>query len=113
MSVRSGRIDSMFDPETQGRTAADLCTRIAASYAVLRETECEELLLAAAWAAGLRGTPLEVTVLFAALPIGSNALLFAQRYRTLEAETTAAIVASTIAFVVTGPAWILATHLLA
>lgn len=68
------------------------------------------LVLAAAYAAGLRGTPLAVTVLFAGLPIGSNALLFAQRYRTLEAETTAAIVASTLAFVVTGPAWILAVH---
>jgi malonate transporter and related proteins len=68
------------------------------------------LVLAAGLAAGLRGTPLTVTVLFAALPIGSNALLFAQRYRTLEAETTAAIVASTLAFVVTGPAWILAVQ---
>jgi malonate transporter len=68
------------------------------------------LVLAAAYPAGLRGTPLTVTVLFAALPIGSNALLFAQRYRTLEAETTAAIVASTLAFVVTGPAWILAVQ---
>lgn len=66
------------------------------------------LVLAAGLAAGVRGTPLTVTVLFAALPIGSNALLFAQRYRTLEAESTAAIVASTLAFVVTGPAWILA-----
>lgn len=71
------------------------------------------LVLAAAYAAGLRGVPLQVTVLFAALPIGSNALLFAQRYKTLEAETTAAIVASTIAFVVTGPAWILTSHLIA
>ena len=68
------------------------------------------LVLATALVAGLRGTPLVVTVLFAALPIGSNALLFAQRYRTLEAETTAAIVASTLAFVVTGPAWILAAQ---
>lgn len=68
------------------------------------------LVLGVAYAAGVRGTALEVTVLFAALPIGSNALLFAQRYKALEAETTAAIVASTLAFVVTGPAWILATH---
>jgi predicted permease len=68
------------------------------------------LVLAAAYPAGLRGIPLSVTVLFAALPIGSNALLFAQRYRALEAETTAAIVASTLTFVVTGPAWILAVN---
>lgn len=71
------------------------------------------LVFGAAYAAGLRGTALSVTVLFAALPIGSNALLFAQRYKALEAETTAAIVASTLAFVVTGPAWILAVHQLA
>jgi predicted permease len=71
------------------------------------------LVLAAAYGAGLRGLPLQVTVLFAALPIGSNALLFAQRYKALEAETTAAIVASTIAFVATGPAWILLSHLIA
>jgi predicted permease len=68
------------------------------------------LVLAAGLAAGLHGIALQVTVLFAALPIGSNALLFAQRYKALEAETTAAIVASTLAFVVTGPAWILALH---
>jgi predicted permease len=64
------------------------------------------LVLAAAYAAGLRGTPLSVTVLCAALPIGSNPLLFAQRYGALEAETTAALVASTLAFVVTAPVWL-------
>lgn len=66
------------------------------------------LVLAAAYAVGLRGTPLSVTVLCAALPIGSNPLLFAQRYEVLEAETTAAVVASTLAFVVTAPAWLYA-----
>jgi malonate transporter and related proteins len=65
------------------------------------------LVLAAGWAAGLRGEPLSVVVLGAALPIGSNAQLFAQRYAAGEAETTAALVASTLAFVVTGPAWLL------
>ena len=39
-------------------------------------------------------------------PVGSNALIFAQRYRTLEAETTAATVLSTLAFVVTAPLWL-------
>jgi malonate transporter and related proteins len=67
------------------------------------------LVLAAAYAAGLRGTPLSVTVLCAALPIGANPLLFAQRYAALEAETTAALVASTLAFVATAPAWLWAT----
>jgi predicted permease len=70
------------------------------------------VLAAAHWGAGLRGTPLAVVVLCAALPSGSNALLFAQRYGTLEAQTTAGIVASTLAFAVTGPAWLLlVTHL--
>jgi hypothetical protein len=33
-----------------------------------------------------------VLVMMAALPVGSNALIFAQRYETLQAEATAAIV---------------------
>lgn len=54
---------------------------------------------------GLSGLPLAVLVMMAALPVGSNALLFAQRYQTLEAEATAAIVASTVAFVATAGLW--------
>ncbi len=57
--------------------------------------------------AGLRGVPLAVIVVCAALPVGSNALLFAQRYATLEAEATAAIVLSTFGFVLTAPLWLL------
>jgi predicted permease len=67
------------------------------------------LVLTAAYAAGLRGVALSVTVLCAALPIGSNPLLFAQRYEALEAETTAALVASTVAFVATAPVWLAVT----
>ncbi len=59
------------------------------------------------WGAGLHGLPLAVIVLCAALPVGSNALLFAQRYSTLEAEATAAIVLSTFGFVLTAPLWLL------
>ena len=51
--------------------------------------------------------PLAVVVLCAALPIGSNALIFAQRYRTLVAETTVATALSTLAFVATAPLWLL------
>jgi predicted permease len=51
-------------------------------------------------------------VLCAALPIGSNAQLFAQRYGAGEAETTAALVASTLAFVLTGSGWLFALALL-
>ena len=58
------------------------------------------------WAIGLDGLPLAVVVLAAAMPIGANALIFSQRYETLEAEATAAIVFSTFAFVVTAPLWL-------
>jgi malonate transporter len=66
------------------------------------------VLLVAYWGFGLRGLPLVVAVLCAALPIGANVLLFAQRYEELEAETTAAIVASTSAYLVTSALWLLA-----
>jgi malonate transporter len=64
------------------------------------------------WVLGLRGLPLTVAVMCAALPIGANVLLFAQRYEVLEGEVTGAIVTSTVAFLVTGPLWLLLlTHL--
>jgi predicted permease len=58
------------------------------------------------WAFGLHGLPLQVVVMVAALPVGSNALIFSQRYETLEAEATAAIVFSTFAFVLSAPFWL-------
>lgn len=64
------------------------------------------VLVVSRWGFGLTGLPLSVVVLMSSLPVGSNALLFAQRYRTLEAETTAAIVISTVAFIVTCPIWL-------
>lgn len=64
------------------------------------------------WVLGLRGLPLDVVVVCAGLPIGSNVLLFAQRYDVLQAETTAAIVTSTLSFLVTGSLWlVLLSHL--
>ncbi|HEX4233000.1 MAG TPA: AEC family transporter [Caldimonas sp.] len=59
---------------------------------------------------GLTGVPLAIVVMLAALPVGSNALIFAQRYRTLPAETSTAIVVSTLAFVVTAPLWLAILH---
>ena len=64
------------------------------------------VLVVAHWGFGLSGLPLSVLVMLAALPVGSNALIFAQRYRTLQAEATAAIVFSTLAFVLTAPLWL-------
>jgi predicted permease len=62
------------------------------------------VLVAAHWGFGLAGVPLAVAVMMAALPVGSNALIFAQRYETLEAQATASIVLSTLAF--SGTAWL-------
>jgi predicted permease len=66
--------------------------------------------LFARFAIGLDGVPLAIVVMLAALPVGSNALIFAQRYRTLPGETSTAIVVSTLAFVVTAPLWLAILH---
>lgn len=66
------------------------------------------VLLLGHWVMGLSGLPLSVVVMAAAMPVGSNALIFAQRYRTLEAEATAAMVFSTLAFALTAPIWLAA-----
>jgi len=65
------------------------------------------VLIAAYFLFGVRGLPLTVAVILAALPIGSNVLLFAQRYRVLTAEVTAAVVTSTIGYLVTATIWLL------
>ena len=62
------------------------------------------------WIFGLSGLPLAIVVMMAALPVGSNALIFAQRYDTLPAETSSAIVVSTLAFVLTAPLWLALLH---
>lgn len=64
------------------------------------------VLLAGHFVFGVGGVPLAVLVMMAAAPVGSNALIFAQRYRTQEAEATAAIVLSTVAFVFTSSLWV-------
>ena len=64
------------------------------------------VLAVAHWGFGLGGLPLQVVVMMAALPTGSNALIFAQRYRSQEAEATTTIVISTFGFVLTAPLWL-------
>jgi len=54
-----------------------------------------------AWAWGLRGLPLTVLVVAAAVPVGANVFLFAQRYHVAQAEVTAATAVSTALSVVT------------
>jgi malonate transporter and related proteins len=64
------------------------------------------VLVVAHWGFGLEGMPLGVVVMMAALPAGSNALIFAQRYDTLQAEATAVIVFSTVCFALTASLWL-------
>lgn len=64
------------------------------------------VLAVARWGFGLTGLPLAVIVMMAALPVGSNALIFSQRYAALEAEATAAIVFSTLGFVLSAWLWL-------
>jgi malonate transporter len=81
--------------------------RVATVLALVKLLLLPAIVLAVAYGAfGLRGLPLEVIVMMAALPVGSNALIFAQRYNALEAETTATIVFSTLGFAITAPLWL-------
>ena len=64
------------------------------------------VLLVARWGFGLDGLALSVMVMAAAAPVGSNALIFAQRYHAQQAEATAAIVFSTLAFILSAPLWL-------
>jgi predicted permease len=64
------------------------------------------VLLVAHWGLGLSGLPLSMLAMMAALPVGGNPLIFAQRYGTLQAEARAAIAFSTLVFVVTAAGWL-------
>ncbi len=64
------------------------------------------VLVAARYGFGLTGTPLAVLVMMAALPVGSNALIFAQRYQVLQAEASVASVVSTLGFMATAALWL-------
>lgn len=91
---------------TAGRTVLG-AARGALSLSVVKLLALPALLLGVAhWGFGLTGLPLQVVVTMAALPTGSNALIFAQRYRTQEAQATTAIVLSTVGFVLTAPLWL-------
>lgn len=54
------------------------------------------LMFVVAWSMGLRGLPLSVMVVVAALPMGANGFLFSQRYRKEEGTVTAAVAVSTL-----------------
>lgn len=54
------------------------------------------LMLVVAWSFGMRGLPLSVMVVVAALPMGANGFLFSQRYQKEEDVVTAAVAVSTV-----------------
>jgi predicted permease len=64
------------------------------------------VLVVAHWGFHLAGLPLAVVVMMAALPVGSNALIFSQRYETLQSEASAAIVFSTLGFIGSAALWL-------
>lgn len=53
------------------------------------------LVVAIGWLLGVRGLPLAVMTVAAALPIGANVFLFSQRYHVAEELTTASVAVST------------------
>ncbi|MEJ8825559.1 AEC family transporter [Variovorax humicola] len=59
------------------------------------------LTAALGWVLGLRGLPLAVMVVAAALPMGANVFLFSQRYQVAEELVTASVVVSTVLALVT------------
>ena len=54
------------------------------------------LMASAGYAMGMRGMPLAVMVLAAALPVGTNVFLFSQRYQKEEEVVTSAVAISTL-----------------
>lgn len=81
--------------------------RAALAVGLLKLLVLPALVLAVAgWGFGLQGQALAVLVMMAALPVGNNALIFAQRYGVLQAEATLAIVTSTLAFGATAALWL-------
>jgi predicted permease len=54
------------------------------------------MVVASGWAWGLRGVPLTVLVVAAAMPIGANAFLFSQRYNVAQSLVTAGVALSTV-----------------
>jgi predicted permease len=74
--------------------------RVARALSALKNLAHPLVVGGVGWALGLQGLPLAVMIVTAALPIGANVFLFAQRYDTALPEVTAAVaVSSAIALV--------------
>lgn len=71
--------------------------------AVMKTLVHPALLAALAWLIGVSGLPLAVMILAAALPVGANVFLFAQRYEVGQDEITASVAVSTGLSLITIP----------
>jgi malonate transporter len=70
--------------------------RGAFAMAVVKNVVHPLLVVGTGWLLGVRGLPLTVMVVAAAMPIGANAFLFSQRYKVAEELVTASVVVSTV-----------------
>jgi predicted permease len=70
--------------------------RGALALAVVKNVVHPLLVAGVGWMLGVRGLPLTVMVVAAAMPIGANAFLFSQRYKVAEELVTSAVVVSTV-----------------
>lgn len=91
----------------QGLHGLRQALRPAVTLSLLKLVALPALVLLTGTALDVGAPALAVIVMCAALPTGSNALIFAQRYRTLTGEVTVTTVLSTLAFAVTAPLWLL------
>lgn len=92
----------------QGREALRAAIGPAVSLGALKLLVLPLAVLAAGLGlAGLHGVPLAVVVMCAALPTGSNALIFAQRYGALTGETSVVTAVTTLVYALTAPLWVL------
>lgn len=80
--------------------------RAAWRLAVVKTVVHPALMLGVGWALGLRGLPLGVLVVAAALPIGANVFLFSQRYQKEQETVTAAVAVSTLTAMLGITAWL-------
>lgn len=86
---------------TLAQTAIGRHLKGALGISVLKTIVHPILMAAVGWALGLRGLPLTVMVVAAALPVGANVFLFSQRYHKAEDLVTASVAVSTAMGLVT------------
>ncbi len=77
--------------------------RVALRIALVKNLALPLVLAALGWALGLSGLSLAVMIVIAALPVGANVFLFAQRYEVGQDEVTASVAVSTALGLVTVP----------